>query len=77
MFFSLTTGIVKKLLSITRKKKKKHDNILMLAKSKVNSIEALISQELLDMQISYEEFVAIFKERDKYEKMKENFRTEN
>ena len=49
----------------------------MLAKSKVNSIEALISQELMDMQISYEEFVAIFKERDKYEKMKENFRTEN
>ena len=77
LFFSLTTGIVKKLLSITRKKKKKHDNILMLAKSKVNSIEALISQELMDMQISYEEFVAIFKERDKYEKMKENFRTEN
>ena len=77
LYFSLTTGIVKKLLSITRKKKKKHDNILMLAKSKVNSIEALISQELMDMQISYEEFVAIFKERDKYEKMKENFRTEN
>ena len=38
LFFSLTTGIVKKLLSITRKKKKKDDKILMLAKSKLNSI---------------------------------------
>ena len=77
LFFSLTTGIVKKLLSITRNKKKKHDNILMQAKSKLNSIETLISQALMDMEISHEEFVAIFKERDKYEKMKENFRTEN
>ena len=44
LFFSLTTGIVKKLLNITRNKKKKHDKILMLAKSKLNSIETLISQ---------------------------------
>ena len=39
LIFSLTTGIVKKLLNITRNKKKKHDKILMLAKSKLNSIE--------------------------------------
>ena len=58
LFFSLTTGIVKKLLNITRKKKKKHDKILMLAKSKLNSIETLISQALIDMEISHEEFVA-------------------
>ena len=44
LFFSLTTGIVKKLLNITRNKKKKHDKILMLTKSKLNSIETLISQ---------------------------------
>ena len=37
LIFSLTTGMVKKLLSITRNKKKKHDKILMLAKSKLNS----------------------------------------
>ena len=43
LIFSLTTGIIKKLLSITRNKKKKHDKILMLAKSKLNSIEALVS----------------------------------
>ena len=49
----------------------------MLAKSKLNSIETLISQALIDMEISYEEFIEIFKEKDKYEKMKENFRSEN
>ena len=41
LFLSLTTGIVKKLLNITRNKKKKPDKILMLAKSKLNSIETL------------------------------------
>ena len=46
-FFFLTTEIIKKLLSITRNKKKKHDKILILAKSKLNSIEILISQALL------------------------------
>ena len=46
--------MVKKLLNITRKKKEKHDKILMLAKSKVNSIETLISQSLIDMKISQE-----------------------
>ena len=77
LIFSLTTGIVKKLLNITRKKKKKHDKILMLAKSKLNSIETLISQALTDMEISHEEFIAVFKEKDKYEKMKENLRSKN
>ena len=61
--FSLTTGIVKKLLNITRNKKKKHDKVLMLAKSKLNSIETLISQALIDMEISHEEFFTILKER--------------
>ena len=77
LIFSLTTGIVKKLLNITRKKKKKHDKILMLAKSKLNSIDTLISQALIDMDISHEEFITILKEKDKYEKMKENLRSEN
>ena len=40
----LTTGIIKKSLSITRNKKKMHDKILMLAKSKLNSIKTLVSQ---------------------------------
>ena len=72
LVFSLIAGIIKKLLSITRNKKKKHDKTLMLAKSKLNSIETLLSQAFLDMEISHEEFIAIFKEKDKYEKMKEN-----
>ena len=63
LIFSLTTGIVKKLLNITRNKKKKHDKILMLAKSKLNSIETLISQALIDMDISHEEFISILKEK--------------
>ena len=49
----------------------------MLAKSKLNSIEALISQAIIDMDISYEEFVTILKKKDKYEKVKENLRSEN
>ena len=51
--------------------------MFMLAKSKLNSIEALISQALIDMEIIHEEFIAILKEKDKYEKMKENLRSEN
>ena len=53
LIYSLTAGIVKKLLNITRNKKKKHDKILMLAKSKLNSIETLISQTLIDMEIRH------------------------
>ena len=51
LIFSLTTGIVKKLLNITRNKKKKHDKILMLAKSKLDSIETLVSQVLIKMEM--------------------------
>ena len=49
----------------------------MLAKSKLNSIETLISQALIDMEISHEEFIAILKKKDKYDKMKENLKREN
>ena len=59
---------------MTRKKKKKHDKTLMLAKIKLNNIETLVSQALIDMEISREEFIAIFKEKHKSDKMKENVR---
>ena len=49
----------------------------MLVKSKLNSIETLISQALIDMDIIHEEFVTILKEKDKYEKMKDNLKSEN
>ena len=71
LIFSITAKIVKKLLSITRNKKKKQDKIPMLAKGKLNSIETLVAQVLIDMEISHEEFISIFKEKDKYEKIKE------
>ena len=77
LIFSLTTGIVKKLLDITRNKNKKHDKILILAKSKLNSIETLTFQALIDMEISHEEFIMILEKKDKYEKMKDNWRGKN
>ena len=78
LIFSLATGIVKQLLDITRKKKKKkHDRILMLAKSKFNNINTLISQALIDMDISHEEFITILKENNRYEMMKENLKNRN
>ena len=49
----------------------------MLAKTKLNNIETLISQALIDMYIRHEEFVTILKEKDKYEKIKDNLRIEN
>ena len=49
----------------------------MLAKSKLNNIETLISQALIDLDISHEEFIRILKEKDKYERMKKNLRNEN
>ena len=49
----------------------------MLAKSKLNSIKTLVSQSLIDMEINHEEFITILKEKDKYEKMKENVRNAN
>ena len=54
--------------------KKKHNKILMLDKSKLNSIETLVSRVLIDVGISHEEFITILKEKGKYEKTKENVR---
>ena len=77
LIFSLTTGIIKKLLNVTRNKKKRHDKILMLAESKFNGIETLMSQSLGDLDISHEEFIMILKEKDRYERMKYNLISEN
>ena len=49
----------------------------MLAKSKLSSIDTLISQALIDMDISHEEFVTILREKDRYEMMKENLKNKN
>ena len=67
ILFSLATGI-KKSLSTTRNKKKKHAKILMLPKNKLNSIENLVYETLIDLEKSHEEFITILKKKDKYEK---------
>ena len=46
----------------------------MLAKNKLNSIETLVSQALIDTETSHEEFVTILNKKNKYEKMKENLK---
>ena len=63
LLFSVTAGVIKELRRIPRNKKKKHDKILMLAKTKLNCIENLVSQALIDMEISHEEFSAIIMEK--------------
>ena len=49
----------------------------MLAKSKLSSIETVIFQALIDMEIIHEELITILNEKDTYEKMKDNLRSEN
>ena len=62
------------IFSLTRNKKKKHDKIFILAKSKLSSIETLVSQVLIDTEVNHEEFITILKEKDKYEKIKEEMK---
>ena len=49
----------------------------MLAKSKLNSVETLISPVLIDMEISHEEFTTILNEKDKYDKIKSDLISKN
>ena len=57
--FSITTGFVKKFLKTTRNKKKKHNKIVMLARSKLNRIESKISEALINNEISHEDFIQL------------------
>ena len=75
--FSITAEIVKKLLKTTRNKKKKHNKIVMLARSKLNSIESKISKALMDNEISHEDFETIINEEKKYRELKESIRMMN
>ena len=65
LVFSLCTYLVKKLLKATRDEKKKHNKNVMLARSKLNSIESKISQALINNQISHEDFMTIINEERK------------
>ena len=62
----------KKILKITRNKKKKQSKIVLLARSKLNSIETLISQALIDLEMNYEEYKSIINEEKNYRSLKEN-----
>ena len=54
--FPISTGIVRKLLKTTGNKKKKYNKIVMLTRSKVNSIESKMSEALINIEISHEDF---------------------
>ena len=75
LIFTVTTGVVKTLLNITRKKKKKHNKIIALARSKLNIIENLISQALIDFEITHEEFSKIIYEKNNYEQIIDNIKS--
>ena len=75
--FLISTGIIKKLLKTTRNKKKKHNKIVMLTRSKLNSIESKISKALMDNEISHEDFETIINEEKKYRELKESIRMMN
>ena len=63
--------------SIIKKKKKKHDKIILLAKSKLNSIEVLISKNLIDSNIRHEKFVLIDNVLKEFYDMKEKIKNSN
>ena len=67
---SINTRFVKKFLKTTRNKKKKHNKIVMLARSKLNSIENKISKALMDNEISHEDFETIINEEKNIENWK-------
>ena len=75
--FSITTGFVKEFLKAIRNKKKKHNKIVMLARSKLNSIESKISEALINNEISHEDFMTILNEEKKYRELKESIRMMN
>ena len=75
--FLLSTGIVKRLLKTTRNKKKKHNKIIMLTRSKLNSIEGKVSEALRNSEISHEDFMVIINEEKNYRELKESIRMMN
>ena len=74
LIFTIGTGISKSLLKVTKKRKKKHNKIIALAKSKLNTIETLLSSALSYSKISHEEFTSIITEKNIYENIKENIK---
>ena len=74
LIFAIGTGISKSLLKVTKKRKKKHNKIIALAKNKLNTIDTLLSSALNDSETSHEEFNNIITEANIYESIKENIK---
>ena len=74
LVFTIDTGISKSLLKLTKRRKKKHNKIIVLAKNKLNTIDTLLSSALNDSEISHEEFSNIVTEANIYENIKENIK---
>ena len=72
--FTIGTGLNKSLFRVTKKRKKKHNKIIALAKSKLNMIDTLVSSALNDSKISHEEFTNIITEKNIYENIKKNIK---
>ena len=70
LVFTIGTGISKSLLKLTKKRKKKHNKITVLAKNKLNMIDTLLSSSLNDSEISHEEFTSIINEANIFENIK-------
>ena len=65
------TGISKSFLKVTKKRKKKHNKVIALAKNKLNTIDTLLSSAVNDSEITHEEFTNIITETNIYENIKE------
>ena len=74
---ALHFNYLKKLLKTTQSKKKKHNKIIMLARSKLNIIESKVSEALINNEISHEDFMVIINEDKKYRELKESIRMMN
>ena len=74
LVFTIGTGISKSLLKLTKKRKKKHNKIIALAKNKLNMIDTLLSSALNDSEISHKKFTNIINEANIYENIKENIK---
>ena len=66
LHFQLHQGFLKKSLKTIINKNKKHNKIVIVARSKLNSIESKISETLINNEISHEDFMTILKEENKY-----------
>ena len=62
------------MLKVTKKRKKKHNKIIALARNKLNTIDTLLSSGLKDSEISHEELSNIITEANIYENIKENMK---